>query len=151
MNAPAPAVVTAAVLDDAAAHAQLQSVWQSPRGFIGWLKRVDHRSIGTRYIVTAFAFFILAGILAVLMRLQLAGPQNRLLGPDLYNQFFTVHGTTMMFLFAVPVMEAMGVYLVPLMLGARAISLATPSAVSGPSMSRQGTMIFWSLGPAHSK
>src|SRR4051812_22036818 len=96
VNAPAPAVVTAAVLDDAAEHAQLQAVWHPPRGFIGWLMRVDHRSIGKRYIVTAFAFFVLAGILAVLMRLQLATAQNRLLGPDLYNQLFTVHGTAMM-------------------------------------------------------
>ena len=57
------------------------------------------------------------------MRLQLAVPQNTFLGPDLYNQFFTTHGTTMMFLFAVPVMEGMGLYLVPLMVGTRNVCL----------------------------
>ena len=54
-----------------------------------------------------------------MMRLQLARPRGRFLGPDLYNQFFTTHGTTMMFLFAVPVMEGIGLYLVPLMVGTR--------------------------------
>ena len=73
--------------------------------------------------MTAFAFFALAGILAGLMRIQLARPDNTFLNPDLYNQVFTMHGTTMMFLFAVPVVLAMGVYLVPLMVGARAIAL----------------------------
>src|SRR5918992_708348 len=73
-------------------------------------------------MVTALGFFVFAGLLAGLMRLQLAVPGNRLLGPDLYNQVFTVHGTMMMFLFAVPVMEAMGIYLVPLMVGARNIA-----------------------------
>ena len=74
MNAPAPAVVTAAVLDDEVEHAQLQAAWHSPRGFIGWMMRVDHRSIGKRYIATAFVFFIARRHLAVLMRVQLAGP-----------------------------------------------------------------------------
>jgi cytochrome c oxidase subunit 1 len=77
----------------------------------------DHKTIGRRYIVTAFGFFIFAGVLAALMRVQLAVPNNHFVGPDLYNQLFTVHGTMMMFLFAVPVMEALGVYLVPLMVG----------------------------------
>jgi cytochrome c oxidase subunit I+III len=101
---------------------RLAETWYVPRGVIGWLSVVDHRSIGRRYLVTAFGFFAFAGVLAALMRLQLAVPDNTLLGPDLYNQLFTVHGTTMMFLFAVPVMEAMAVYLVPLMVGARNVA-----------------------------
>jgi cytochrome c oxidase subunit I+III len=100
----------------------LERTWYVPRGVIGWLSVADHRSIGKRYIVTAFGFFIFAGLLAAMMRVQLAVPENRFLGPDLYNQVFTVHGMTMMFLFAVPVMEAMGIYLVPLMVGARNIA-----------------------------
>ena len=56
------------------------------------------------------------------MRLQLRRPENRFLGPDLYNQLFTMHGTTMMFLFAVPVMQAIGLYLVPLMVGTRNVA-----------------------------
>jgi cytochrome c oxidase subunit 1 len=83
---------------------------------------VDHKTIGRRFIVTAFSFFVLAGILAALMRLQLAQPDNTVLGPDLYNQVFTMHGTTMMFLFAVPVVLGFGIYFVPLMIGARAMA-----------------------------
>ena len=64
------------------------------------------------------------------MRLQLARPDNTLIGPDLYNQLFTMHGTTMMFLFAVPVMEAMAVYLVPLMVGTRNIAFPRLNAFS---------------------
>jgi cytochrome c oxidase subunit 1 len=81
-----------------------------------------------RYIVTAFGFFALAGIAAFVMRLQLAHAENELVGPDLYNQLFTMHGSTMMFLFAVPIMQAAGIYLVPLMVGTR--SLAFPRLLS---------------------
>ena len=104
------------------AHDELTRTWRVPRGFIGWFMVADHRTIGIRYIVTAFVFFTLAGILAALMRLQLAVPENRFLGPDLYNQIFTTHGATMMFLFAVPIMEGFGLYFVPLMIGARNVA-----------------------------
>src|SRR4051795_651355 len=98
-------------------HDQLERVFSPPRGIVGWLVSTNHKEIGLRYIVTAFSFFLLAGLLALMMRLQLAFPENRVLGPDLYNQFFTVHGSTMMFLFAVPVMEGMAIYLLPLVVG----------------------------------
>src|SRR4051812_34143071 len=101
--------------------ATLEATWRRGPGLVGWLTTTNHKEIGLRYIVTAFIFFLLAGVLALLMRLQLATPQNDLLSPDLYNQFFTTHGTTMMFLFAVPVMEGMGLYLVPLMIGTRSV------------------------------
>jgi cytochrome c oxidase subunit I+III len=112
-------------------HALLSTTWGEPPGFIGWFRNINHKHIGKRYIVTAFAFFILAGILAVLMRIQLARPENRFLGPDKYNQIFTMHGTTMMFLFAVPMMfEALAVYFVPLMVGARNIAFPRLNAYS---------------------
>src|SRR4051812_46354547 len=103
-------------------HWALEHVWSRPPGWIGWLTSTNHKDIGTRYIVTAFVFFGLAGVLALLMRIQLAFPENHFLGADLYNQVFTVHGTTMMFLFAVPVMEGMALYLVPLMVGTRNVA-----------------------------
>jgi cytochrome c oxidase subunit I+III len=115
---------------DSRLHRELERTWYVPRGFIGWFSVVDHRTIGKRYIATAFCFFIFAGILAGLMRIQLAVPDNHFLGPDLYNQIFTTHGTMMMFLFAVPVMEAMGIYLVPLMVGARNIAFPRLNAFS---------------------
>jgi cytochrome c oxidase subunit 1 len=100
----------------------LERTWAEPPGLYGWFSHVDHKSIGRRYLVTAFGFFLIAGVLAALMRLQLSRPDNTFLGPDLYNQIFTTHGTTMMFLFAVPVMQGLGIYFVPLMVGARSIA-----------------------------
>src|SRR5882762_2959477 len=101
---------------------QLEQTWADPTGVYGWFRHVDHKSIGRRYLVTSFAFFLIGGILAALMRLQLARPDNTFIGPDLYNQIFSTHGTTMMFLFAVPVMQGLGIYFVPLMVGARSIA-----------------------------
>jgi cytochrome c oxidase subunit I len=109
-------------LDEAATRARLEKTWSTAPGLWGWLTTLDHKRIGLRYIVTAFAFFALAGLLAFVMRLQLSRAENDLVGPDLYNQLFTMHGSTMMFLFAVPIMEAIAVYLVPLMVGTRAIA-----------------------------
>src|SRR5690348_9856415 len=109
----------------------LLSTWREPPGFVGWFKKIHHTSIGTRFIVTAFIFFVLGGLLAVLMRLQLARPENRLLGPDKYNQFFTMHGSTMIFLFAVPLMfQGFGTYLVPLIVGTRNIAFPRLAAFS---------------------
>ena len=108
-----------AVLADAAT---LELTWADKPGLWGWLTAVDHKTIAKRYIITAFLMFIAGGIEAALMRMQLSRPENTLLGPDRYNQLFTVHGTTMMFLFAVPIMTAMGLYLVPLMVGARSVA-----------------------------
>ena len=130
---------------DARLRRELEHTWYVPRGLIGSLRVVDHRTIGRRYIVTAFAFFVLAGLLAVVIRLQLAFPDNHLVGPDLYNQIFTVHGTAMMFLFAVPVMEAMGVYLVPLMVGARNIAFPRLNAYSYYVFLFGGVMLFVAL------
>jgi cytochrome c oxidase subunit I+III len=109
---------------------QLAAIWSTPAGLWGALTTVDHKIIARRYIVTAFVFLILGGLLALGMRVQLARPENRLLGPDLYNQVFTMHGSNMMFLFAVPVMEAMAIYLVPLMVGTRNIAFPRLNAFS---------------------
>jgi cytochrome c oxidase subunit I len=129
-------------LDDATLHAKLSRTWGTRSGIIGALTTVDHKIIGRRYIVTAFVFLFLAGLLAVVMRVQLARPENHLLGPDLYNQIFTMHGTTMMFLFAVPVMEAFAVYLVPLMVGTRNIAFPRLNAFSYYVYLSGGLMIW---------
>ncbi|MBV9829358.1 MAG: cytochrome c oxidase subunit I [Alphaproteobacteria bacterium] len=109
---------------------RLAVTWGTLAGFWGWLTTVDHKLIGRRYLVTAFVFLLLGGVLAMMMRLQLARPENRLLGADFYDQVFTMHGANMMFLFAVPVMEAVGVYLVPLMIGTRNIAFPRLNAFS---------------------
>jgi cytochrome c oxidase subunit 1 len=121
MSVPAPARPDPPLLPESEEleTRRLERTWRPRRGLYGFLTNVDHTVIGKRYIVTAFAFFALGGLEALLMRLQLARPESRLIGPDLYNQLFTTHGSTMMFLFAVPVMEGMALYLVPLMVGTR--------------------------------
>jgi cytochrome c oxidase subunit I+III len=111
-------------------EAGLAETWKTPSGFWGAVATVDHKIIGKRYIFTAFVFLALGGVLAALMRIQLAQPEARLLTADRYNQIFTMHGANMMFLFAVPVMEAMAVYLVPLMVGTRNIAFPRLNAFS---------------------
>jgi cytochrome c oxidase subunit 1 len=107
---------------EAAEHGRLHTAWTEPGGLWGFLTSVDPKVIGRRYIFTAFVFLALGGLLAAAIRMQLARPESGLIDPDRYNQIFSLHGTTMMFLFAVPVMEAMAVFLTPLMVGARTIA-----------------------------
>ena len=107
--------------------AELERVWAPPRGW-RLVTAVNNTHIGLYYIATALLFFVLAGVLALLMRAQLALPDGTLLGPQVYNQVFTMHGTVMMFLFAVPVVEAIAVYLLPGMLGARDLPFPRLSA-----------------------
>jgi cytochrome c oxidase subunit I+III len=109
---------------------RLDDTWADRPGIIGWLSTVDHKRIGIRFVVTTLAFFVFAGLLAAVMRLQLSRADNHLVGPDLYNQLFSVHGSMMMFLFAVPVMEAIALYLVPLMLGTRNVAFPRLNAYS---------------------
>ena len=101
---------------------ELERSWSPEPGLWGWLTNVDHKSVALRYIVTAFGFFVLGGIEAAIMRAQLARPENTLVGPDEYSQIFSTHGTTMMFLFAVPMVMAVGLYLIPLMIGTRNVA-----------------------------
>lgn len=123
--------------------ARLAKVWAEPSGFLGWFKAVHHTTIGKRYMITAFAFFLAAGLLAGAMRLQLAFPEAHIMGPDLYNQVFTMHGTVMMFLFAVPMMfEALSVYFVPLMVGTRNIAFPRLNAFSYYLFLFGGLMLF---------
>jgi cytochrome c oxidase subunit I+III len=117
-------------LDRPSLEQVLTETWKTPAGFRNALSTVDHKIIGKRYIFTAFVFLALGGILAALIRIQLAQPEARFLSADRYNQIFTMHGANMMFLFAVPVMEAMAVYLVPLMVGTRNIAFPRLNAFS---------------------
>lgn len=121
---------------------RLAATWSTPPGLWGALSTVDHKIIGRRYTVTAFVFLALGGVLALLMRLQLAQPEARFIGPDRYNQIFTMHGSNMMFLFAVPVMQAMAIYLVPLMVGTRHIAFPRLNAFSY-WMYLAGGLLLW--------
>ncbi|WP_166036832.1 cbb3-type cytochrome c oxidase subunit I [Sphingosinicella sp. YJ22] len=106
---------------------ELNRIWAAPTG-IAKLTAVNNNYVGVWYIATAFLFFVLAGVLALVMRAQLALPLQGILPQETYNQFFTMHGTIMMFLFAVPIMEALGVLLLPQMLAARDLPFPRLSA-----------------------
>ena len=121
------------------------TAWRRTPGIIGWLASTNHKDIGLRFIVTAFVFFLLAGLLALFVRLQLVRPENNILGPDLYNQFFTTHGAAMMFLFAVPIMEGFGIYFVPLMIGTRNVAFPRLAAFSYYSYLFGGLLLFGGL------
>ena len=123
---------------------QLQEVWRPPSG-LRFITAVNNTYIGLFYIGTAVLFFLLAGILALLMRTQLAVPDNDLIGYQTYNQLFTMHGTVMMFLFAVPAVEAMGILLLPNMLAARDLPFPRLSAYAYWAYAVGGLVFFCSL------
>lgn len=87
--------------------------------WVNGLRRPINKKIGIMYMVTAFFFFLVGGLEALLIRTQLAVPNGKVISPELYNQIFTMHGTTMIFLFVMPMMAGFGNYVVPLMMGAR--------------------------------
>ena len=123
---------------------ELKRVWQAPTGWAR-LTIVNNNYVGLWYIAAAFLFFLLAGILALVMRAQLALPLLSILPQDTYNQFFTMHGTVMMFLFAVPIMEAIGVMLLPQMLAARDLPFPRLSAYAFWAYFVGGLCFFASL------
>jgi cytochrome c oxidase subunit I len=100
------------------------------RGWTSWVTTTDHKRIGIMYMVTTFVFFCLGGVEALMMRLQLGSPNNSLVTPATYNQLFTMHGTTMIFLFVVPMMAGLANYFVPLMVGARDMAFPRLNALS---------------------
>jgi cytochrome c oxidase subunit I+III len=106
---------------------RLLHTWQSPSGWRYW-SDVNNTSVGLWYTATTFFFFLFAGVLALLMRVQLARSNNNFLAAETYNQVFTVHGSVMMFLFAIPIFEAIAVLLLPQLLGARDLPFPRLSA-----------------------
>jgi cytochrome c oxidase subunit 1/cytochrome c oxidase subunit I+III len=108
----------------------LAATWETRPGWRGWLSTVDHKEIGKRYLVTAFAFLLLGGLEALTIRLQLARPDAGLLTPEQYNQIFTMHGVTMIFLYSLPVLSGFSNYLWPLMLGSRDMAFPRLNALS---------------------
>ena len=102
----------------------------SYRGVWSWLTTVDHKRIGVMYGLTAFAFFLMGGIEALLLRMQLSSPNSTVLDPDQYNRIFTMHGTTMIFLVVMPLSAAFFNLLIPLMIGARDVAFPRLNAFS---------------------
>ncbi len=112
------------------AAARLDAAWRTDPGIRGWLATVDHKAIGLRYLVTAFLFLIAGGVEALVMRLQLARPGAHVLSPEAYDQLFTMHGVTMIFLYALPALSGFSNYLWPLLLGTRDMAFPRLNALS---------------------
>jgi cytochrome c oxidase subunit 1 len=132
---------TAPALPEVVTHA----VERERTGWTSWVTTTDHKRIGIMYMVLTFGFFIIGGVEALLMRLQLAQADNRLLDPQTYNQLFTMHGVTMIFLFVVPMMAGFGNYFVPLMIGARDMAYPRLNALSFWLLAAGGIVFYASL------
>lgn len=112
----------------AAQEERLRKVWEPPKGlFLRWTD-TNNNQVGIWYVLTAFGFMLFAGVLALIMRMQLAVPDNDLVDAGTFNQLFTLHGSVMMFLFAVPMFEAVSIILLPQLLGARDLPFPRLSA-----------------------
>ena len=123
-----PVIETAGYASNTAER--LRRLWETSPGIYGWLATVDHKTIGIRYIVTAFVFLAMGGIEALILRLQLARPNEHLLTPEQYDQLFTMHGITMILWYAFPILTGFSVYLQPLLIGTRDMALPRLNALT---------------------
>lgn len=114
-------------------------------GLLAWVASVDHKQIGIMYMLTTLLFFLVGGLEALFMRVQLARPENNFLSPEAYNQIFTMHGTTMIFLFAVPLLIGFATYFVPLMIGARDMAFPRLNALSFWLLLFGGLLLYFSF------
>jgi cytochrome c oxidase subunit 1/cytochrome c oxidase subunit I+III len=110
--------------------ARLEEIWKTKPGWQGWISTVDHKEIGKRYIATSLVFLVLGGLEALMMRVQLSGPERHVLSPQEFNQFFTMHGVTMIFLYALPVLSGFSNFLWPLVFGSRDMAFPRLNALS---------------------
>jgi cytochrome c oxidase subunit I+III len=124
---------------------ELRRLYSTQRGFIGALTAVSHKPVATRFIGTALVFFAVGGIMALAMRLQLIEPESDAIGPDGFNQLFTMHGSVMMFMFAVPFLEGVGNYLLPLMTGSRDMAMPRLNAFNYWVYLAGGVLLFSSV------
>jgi cytochrome c oxidase subunit I+III len=136
---------TNSAMSSTAVSARLTYLWETPRTLWGSLTTVDHKTLGKRYIVTALAFLLAGGIEALIMRLQLAQPGERMLAPETYDQIFTMHGSTMIYWYAAPILSGFSVYLVPLMIGARDMAFPRANAFSYWVYLFSGIFLYTSL------
>ncbi|HEX5236151.1 MAG TPA: cbb3-type cytochrome c oxidase subunit I [Silvibacterium sp.] len=129
---------------------RLTELWETPKTVYGWLSTVDHKQLGIRYLVTAFVFLIIGGVEALIMRVQLSHSNLNVLGPEAYNQIFTMHGMTMIFWYASPILSGFAIYLIPLQIGARDLAFPRLNAFTYWTFLLSGILLYISpcLGQA---
>src|SRR4051794_756274 len=140
-----PVTETTGVRSVARPQVTARAVTPEARGWTSWITTVDHKRIGILYLYTTFLFFILGGVEALLIRIQLAVPDNTFVSPEKYNALFTMHGTTMVFLFVIPIMAGFANYVVPLMIGARDMAFPRINAWSYWMLLFGGIVLYASL------
>ncbi|HET9099524.1 MAG TPA: cbb3-type cytochrome c oxidase subunit I, partial [Acidobacteriaceae bacterium] len=121
---------------------RLTTLWETPKTLYGELSTVDHKKLGMRYILTAFVFLIIGGVEALIMRLQLAQANLTILTPEEYNQIFSLHGITMIFWYASPILSGFAVYLIPLMIGARDLAFPRLNAFTYWTFLLSGVLLY---------
>lgn len=126
-------------------HKELTRIWASDPGWRKCFTTVSHTDLGRMFICAAFFFFAIGGLLAMLIRAQLASPNSAFMGPEGYAQVFTMHGTIMMFLFAIPLIEGIAVYLLPKLLGTRDLAYPRLTAYGFWCYILGGTMLIFAL------
>ncbi len=126
-------------------HRALTRIWASEPGWKGWFTTVNHNDLGRMFLAAAAVFFLIGGILAMLIRAQLATPRSAFMGPEIYNQVFTMHGTIMMFLFAIPLFEGLTIYLLPKLLGTRDLAFPRLTAYGFWCYVFGGSMLIFAL------
>lgn len=126
-------------------HRKLDAIWSSEPGWRGWFSTVNHTDLGRMFLGTAFFYFAIGGILAMLIRAQLATPHSAFAGEEVYAQLFTMHGTIMMFLFAIPAIEGLAVYMIPKLLGTRDLAYPRLTAYGYWCYVFGGAMLLFSL------
>src|ERR671938_1391235 len=126
-------------------ESKLEEIWEAPHTLFGWLGTVDHKRIGMRYLATAMVFLVVGGVEALVMRLQLAGPERAVLSPEGYGQYFSMHGITMILWYAAPILSGFGNYLVPLLIGSRDMSFPKLNAFSYWMFLLSGLFLYASI------
>jgi cytochrome c oxidase subunit I+III len=135
---------------ETAVQERLSGLWKTPKTLYGWFTTVDHKELGIRYIVTALLFLIVGGLEALIMRLQLAQPNMSIITTETYNQVFSMHGITMVWWYASPILSGFSVYLVPLMIGARDMAYPRLNAFTYWAYVLSGIFLYcsWIFGQA---
>ncbi|MFN4183372.1 MAG: cytochrome c oxidase subunit I [Hyphomonas sp.] len=126
-------------------HTEMEPLWSAPPTRFGFLSAVNHSVVGMRFMVTAIVFFLIGGVLGLLIRAQLSGPDTHFVDASAYGQLFTMHGTIMMFLFAIPLIEGFAIYMLPKLLGARDLAFPRLSAFGYWCYLAGGTMLLLAM------
>lgn len=129
-------------MSTATVEQRLTEIWETPKTVWGWFATVDHKEIGIRYLVTAFILLVIGGIEALIMRIQLARPEQSIISPEMYNQLFTMHGMTMIFWYASPILSGFSNYLIPLMIGSRDMAYPRLNAFSYWTFLLSGILLY---------